>query len=45
VPDYVACDPLISGMGVSKEQVVSALQAVGFTDDLLVRCAVVVGRV
>jgi hypothetical protein len=37
VPDYVAEDPLIKVMGVTREQVVEALQAVGFSDDLLVR--------
>jgi hypothetical protein len=37
VPDYIAEDPLIQAMGVTKDQVVAALQKVGFTDDLLVR--------
>jgi hypothetical protein len=36
VPDYVAEDPLIKVMGVTREQVVEALQSVGFSDDLLV---------
>lgn len=36
VPDYVAEDPLIKVMGVTRDQVVEALQEVGFTDDLLV---------
>jgi hypothetical protein len=36
VPDYVAEDPLIKVMGVTRDQVVTALQGVGFTDDLLV---------
>jgi hypothetical protein len=36
VPDYVAEDPLIKGMGVTRDQVVEALQGVGFSDDLLV---------
>jgi hypothetical protein len=37
VPDYIAEDPLIKAMGVTRDQVVEALKAVGFTDDLLVR--------
>jgi len=37
VPDYIAADPLIKAMGVSRDQVVEALRKVGFTDDLLVR--------
>jgi hypothetical protein len=37
VPDYIAEDPLIKAMGVTRDQVVEALRAVGFTDDLLVR--------
>jgi hypothetical protein len=37
VPDYVAEDPLIKVMGVTREQVVEALQSVGFSEDLLVR--------
>jgi len=36
VPDYVAEDPLIKGMGVSRDDVVAALTSVGFTEDLLV---------
>jgi hypothetical protein len=36
VPDYVAEDPLIKVMGVTRDQVVEALQSVGFSDDLLV---------
>lgn len=36
VPDYVAEDPLIKGMGVTRDQVVEALLGVGFSDDLLV---------
>lgn len=37
VPDYVAEDPLIKVMGVTRDQVVTALQSVGFSDELLVR--------
>lgn len=37
VPDYVAEDPLIKGMGVTRDQVVEALASVGFSEDLLVR--------
>jgi hypothetical protein len=36
VPDYVAEDPLIKVMGVTRDQVVAALQSVGFSDELLV---------
>jgi hypothetical protein len=36
VPDYIAEDPLIKAMGVTRDQVVDALRAVSFTDDLLV---------
>jgi hypothetical protein len=42
VPDYVAEDPLIKVMGVTREQVVEALQSVGFSDDLLVSLVKVV---
>lgn len=41
VPDYIAEDPLIKAMGVTKDQVVAALKNVGFTDDLLVSAVVV----
>jgi len=37
VPDYVAEDPLIKSMGVTRDQVVAALTSVGFTDDLLAK--------
>jgi hypothetical protein len=43
VPDYIAEDPLIKAMGVSKDQVVAALRNVGFTDDLLVSESVSAG--
>uniref|UniRef100_A0A383W2Z9 Elongation factor 3 n=1 Tax=Tetradesmus obliquus TaxID=3088 RepID=A0A383W2Z9_TETOB len=37
VPDYVAEDPLIKVMGVTRDQVVEALLSVGFSDDLLAK--------
>jgi ATPase subunit of ABC transporter with duplicated ATPase domains len=37
VPDYVAEDPAIKAMGVSRDQVVDALLRVGFGDDLLAK--------
>lgn len=37
VVDYVAEDPLIKGMGVTKDQVAEGLKSVGFSDELRVR--------